>query len=68
MAARTGQLSPILRDPRDLAAHVGGLAHMASVEERPSVEGWARIIAFGLAGWCAASRCEELDVSAGGEA
>lgn len=64
-AARTGQDSPINQDPRDVAAHVGGLAAMANVEVRPSTETWARIIAYGLAGWCAASRSEMLRVDTG---
>lgn len=65
LAARTGQGSLILQDPRDLAARVGGLAQMAHVEDHPSAETWARIIAYGLAGWCSASRSEMLRVDTG---
>jgi uncharacterized MAPEG superfamily protein len=67
LAASTGQGSLILRDPRDLAAHVGGLAAMANVEKRPSSETWARIIAYGLAGFCSASMSEALDVASGAD-
>jgi hypothetical protein len=65
LAARTGQGSLILQDPRDLAARVGGMAAMANVEMRPQASTWAQIIAVALAGWCSASLSETLDISSG---
>ena len=64
-AAMTNTGSWLLRDPRDIAANLGGLAQMAHVEECPSALTWARVIAYGLAGWCAAARAEELDITSG---
>lgn len=65
LAARTGQGSLILQDPRDLAARVGGMAQMAHVEDRPMASTWESIIAVALAGWCAASLSETLDITSG---
>lgn len=67
LAARTGQGSLILQDPRDLAARVGGMAAMAHVEDRPRAATWAQIIAVSLAGWCSASLAETLDITAGAD-
>lgn len=67
LAARTGQGSLILQDPRDLAARVGGMAAMAHVEDRPRAATWAQILAVSLAGWCSASLAEQLDVTSGAD-
>lgn len=67
LAARTGQGSLILQDPRDLAARVGGMAQMAHVEDRPQASTWESILAVALAGWCAASLSETLDITAGAD-
>lgn len=65
LAALTGAGSWLDRDPRDIAAQLGGLAQMAHSEEFPQASTWARVVAYGLAGWCAAARAEEFDITSG---
>lgn len=67
LAAKTGQGSLILRDPRELAARVGGMAQLANVEDHPQTSTWAQMLAVCLAGWCSASMAETLDISSGAD-
>lgn len=67
LAARTGQGSLILQDPRDLAARVGGMAQMAHVEEHPQTSTWAQMLAVCLAGFCSAAMSETLDITSGAD-
>lgn len=64
--ARNGGRSPLLWAPDELARHVESQVHVMRQNGWASnTTDWASLVAFCLAGWCAADMAEELRVDTG---